>query len=257
MGDKNIEIGIKNYFKIYHIFINAAFVIFLVLSVIFWVFCCSDHNDNELLKNGIEVEAEIVDIQEIDITPSESSITRAWVCVYSYVSSDGKEYSGTVGEFSQKKFAAEHLGEKVTIVINPTNGYSVYGTLSSIARYHKNSDTHLLLAGIFTGLFCIAAYLFFYRVVYRQRSDRKISEKINGRFVNDCIAQGEVTKVRKWIVCYVKVKYQDDNGAAREKWARSWFTHKEAKFLQQKKIIDVVPYKNTYGILEEMPITKK
>lgn len=66
------------------------------------------------------------------------------------------------------------------------------------------------------------------------------------------IRQGEVTKIVKWLVCYVKVKYQDESGATREKWARSWFTHKEAKYLQQKKIITIVPYKNTYGILEEI-----
>ena len=71
--------------------------------------------------------------------------------------------------------------------------------------------------------------------------------------INYCITQGEVTKVVKWIVCYVKVKYQDENGVMREKWARSWFTHKEAKYLQQKKTITIVPYKNTYGILEEIP----
>ena len=36
------------------------------------------------------------------------------------------------------------------------------------------------------------------------------------------------------------------------KRAQSWFTHKEAKLLQEKKMITIVPYKNTYGILEEM-----
>lgn len=92
--------------------------------------------------------------------------------------------------------------------------------------------------------------------------NKKIKKKVYGStYHNDriihtplpnTVTQGEVTKVVKWIVCYVKVNYQDENGATREKWARSWFTHKEAEYLQQKKIIDIVPYKNTYGILEEM-----
>lgn len=248
---ENKDIGIKNNFKIYQIFINAAFAICVVLTILFWIFCWSDYNNSKLLRNGIEVEAEIVDVREIDVSTDSHSTRRAWECIYSYVASDGKEYSGWVGQFTQKQDALEHLGEKVTIVIDPTDGYSTYGTLASIAKRTKNSSTHLLLACIFTGLLCIAAYLFFYRVVYRNKLNKNILKHLNCGYING-IKQGEVTKVLKWIVCYVKVKYQDEIGATREKWARSWFTHKEAKFLQEKKTIKIVPYKTTYGILEEM-----
>ena len=96
--------------------------------------------------------------------------------------------------------------------------------------------------------------------------NKKIKKKVDGntynndRFIHtpqpNIVKQGEVTQVWKWIVCYVKVKYQDDNDALQEKWARAWFTHGEAKFLKQKKFINIVPYKNTYGILEEMPSKK-
>ena len=107
----------------------------------------------------------------------------------------------------------------------------------------------------------IALYLLIYRGIYRSVINYKIRKKlgleendyIGGNKTNtDAIKTGEVTKVLKWIVCYVKVKYQDENGLAKEKWAQSWFTHKEAKFLKEKKTINIVPYKNTYGILEEM-----
>ncbi len=251
-----MDIGIKNKFIVYQIFINAAFAICVTLTIIFWICCYSDYNNSKLLRNGIEVEAEIVDVREIDISSGDSHTTRrAWECIYSYVAPDGKEYSGWVGQFSQKQDAVEHLGDKVTIVIDPTDEYSTYGTLASIALRQKNNDTHLILACVFTGLLCIAAYLFFYRVVYRNKLNAKILKHLNCGYING-IKQGEVTKVAKWIVCYVKVKYQDENGAAREKWARSWFTHKEAKYLQQKKTINIVPYKNTYGILEEMSATK-
>ncbi|MDE6868577.1 MAG: DUF3592 domain-containing protein [Clostridia bacterium] len=254
---ENKYIGIKNKFYISQFIINSMFAIFAVLTVVFWLFCWSDYNDNKLLKNGIEVEAEIVDTREIDIRPDDShTIERAWVCIYLYVAPDGTRYSGEVGQFSQKRYAVEHLGEKVTIVIDPTDGYSTYGTLDGIAYYQKFSFTHLVLAYVFTGLLCISAYLLFYRVIYRNKLNSKILKQLDGRFVNNCIKQGEVTKVLKWIVCYVKVKYQDESGLMREKWARSWFTRKEAKFLQQKKIITIIPYKNTYGILEEMSATK-
>lgn len=250
-------IGIKNKVNLYKIFINAFFAICVVFTVIFWILCYSNYNDKKMLQNGIEVEAEIVDVREIDIRPDDPHrIERAWECIYLYVAPDGKSYSGWVGQFSQKKYAVEHIGDKVTIVINPTDGSSTYGTLESIAYWQKYSKTELLFACIFTGLLCISAYLFFYRVVYRNSLDRKILKYLECRLVGYCISQGETIKIRKWLVCYVKIKYQDKDGTAKEKWARSWFTHKEAKFLQQKKIINIIPYKNTYGILEEMPIKK-
>lgn len=248
------DVGIKNNFHIYQILVNAAFAVFITLSIVFWVFCYSDHNDNQLLKNGIEVQAEIVDVREIDVSPDDShTTTRAWECIYLYIAPDGKEYSGWSGQFSQKQYAVEHIGEKVTIIIDPTNGYSTRGTLKSIAFYQKNSLTHFVLACIFTGLLCISSYLFFYRVVYRNKLNKNILDSMQMGIVNNCITKGEVTKVIKWIVCYVKVRYRDENGATKEKWARSWFTHKEANFLLGKKTITVVPYKNTYGILEVMP----
>ena len=248
-----MEVGVKNSYKIHYTFISGIFAVFIVLSVVFWICCWSDYNSNKLLKNGIEVEAEIVDIREIDIRSDDPYTTeRAWECIYLYVASDGTRYSGEVGQFSQKKYAVEHLGEKVIIVIDTTDGDSTYGTLASLARYKDSIYTDFPLACVFTGLLCISAYLFFYRVVYRKKLDKRILEWVQSGYVNNRIRTGEVTKVLKWIVCYVKVKYQDENGAYREKWAQSWFTHKEAKFLQQKKTINIVPYKNTYGILEEM-----
>ncbi|MBD5131326.1 MAG: hypothetical protein HDT28_01845 [Clostridiales bacterium] len=211
-----------------------------------------------MLRNGIEVEAEIVDIMEIDLSSADStSIERGWECIYMYVAPDGVKYTGGVGSFSQKRYAVEHLGEKVRIVIDPTDGSSTYGTLAGIAYYwQKYHQIDLILACVFIGLLCMAAYLFFYRVVYRNRLDKKILEHASGIFASDCVREGEVTKVLKWLVCYVKVRYQDESGVTREKWARSWFTHKEAKFLRQKKTINIIPYKNTYGILEEMQVAK-
>lgn len=140
-----MDIGIKNKFIAYQIFINAAFAICVVLTILFWIFCWSDYNNSKLLRNGIEVEAEIVDVREIDVSTDSHSTRRAWECIYSYVASDGKEYSGWVGQFTQKQDALEHLGEKVTIVIDPTDGYSTYGTLASIALRQKNNNTHLIL----------------------------------------------------------------------------------------------------------------
>ena len=118
-----------------------------------------------------------------------------------------------------------------------------------------------ILAIIFCIPVPIALYLLIYRGIYRSVMNYKISKKVGDRdndfvsgtnFNADAVKVGEVTKTRSWIVSYVKVKYQDEKNETQEKWARAWFTHKEAKFLKEKKTINIVPYKNTYGILEEM-----
>ncbi|MDE7380445.1 MAG: hypothetical protein K2N14_05260, partial [Clostridia bacterium] len=69
--------------------------------------------------------------------------------------------------------------------------------------------------------------------------------------------EGEVVTVLGLIWYYVKVKYYDENGISHERWAREWFSPKEAKFLKEKRHIKIVLYKNTYGILEEMPLKSK
>ena len=247
------DIGIKNSFKIYQAFITAAFVAFAVLTIIFWIHYRSDKFIDNLYYNGIEVEAEIIDYYCVDTKPDSTTSTEyAYEGVYLYVSPEGKRYSGTRALGGSKKVAQAMIGTKITIVIDPNGTDSTDSSMEYLVKYHGKASFHLTLACVFTGLLCIAAYLFFYRVVYRNRLDKKISEHTSGRFVSNCVREGEVTKVLKWVVCYVKVRYQDENGLVREKWARAWFTHKEAKFLQEKKTITVVPYKNTYGILELM-----
>ena len=247
------DIGIKNSFKIYQAFLTAAFVAFVVLTIIFWIFYRSDNFIDNLYYNGIEVEAEIIDVICTDATPdSTSSSSYVYKGVYLYVSPEGKEYSGTHTLPGGEKYAQTFIGTKITIVIDPTGTDSIDSSMKYVSSTHGKVSFHFTLACVFTGLLCVAAYLFLYRVVYRNRLDKKILERANGRFVSNCVREGEVTKVLKWVVCYVKVKYQDESGATRERWARAWFTHKEVRFLQEKKTITIVPYKNTYGILEEM-----
>ncbi len=94
-------IGIKNKVNLYKIFINAFFALCVVFTVIFWILGYSNYNDKKMLQNGIEVEAEIVDVREIDIRPDDPHrIERAWECIYLYVAPDGKSYSGWAGQFS-------------------------------------------------------------------------------------------------------------------------------------------------------------
>ena len=248
------DMGIKNSLKIYQAFIIAAFVVFCILSIIFWALVRGGLYYNNLLNNGIEVEAEVVDWYCIDATPDETYATYVYRGVYLYVSPEGKRYSGSCGlGASTEKDAKLNIGKKITIVIDPNGSDSTASTLANLASYKNNINFNFSFAWIFTGLFCVSAYLLFYRVVYRNRLDKKINNTLKSRFVESSATQGQVIKIFGLLWFYVKVQYNDDKGLPHKKWARSWFTRKEAKYLKQKKFINIIPYKNTYGILEEMP----
>ena len=213
-----------------------------------------------LSKNGIEVEAEIVDcIYHREANHS----TGNWVLIYEYKSEWGTVYRESIGHYSSESVAQEHLGKKITVIIDPNSSSSYSGLKledlnSTPADYAKG----LSVAILFSIPVPFVLYLLIYRCIYRNVMNKKMQKKAygstynNDRFIHipkpNTVTQGEVTKVLKWVVCYVKVKYQDEGGVMREKWARSWFTYKEAKYLQQKKTINIVSYKNTYGILEEI-----
>ena len=244
-------VGVKYKFNLFQILITGVFIILSMIIVVFWLLVYGGYENNYMLFNGIEVEAEIVDVICVDKTPDDSLPTYSYESVYYYISPDGKEYTGWGGPSGANKEL--YIGKKVTIVIDPNSTKSIFGSLTTLAGYEGYIYTYFQLACTFTSMFCIVLYLFIYRVIYRKALDRKMLERLEGRFVNGCVSQGEVTKTRKWIVGYVKVKYKDENGKTKEKWARSWFTRKETKFLEQKKFINIVPYKNTYGIVEEMP----
>ena len=248
----NWDIGIKNSFKLYQTFIIAAFVAFCVLTVVFWILVQGEIYNNNLLYNGIEVEAEIVDWYCIDTTPDEIYATHAYEGVYLYVSPEGKEYSGSCGlRASTEKDAQSKIGTKINIVIDPHGTDSTTGMLAGLALYKDNIHTDFPCACVFTVLLLISAYLFFYRYVYRNKLDKKILNMMRLNYTGS-IVDGEVVKIFGLIWFYVKVRYIDKNGKIQTKWARSWFARKEAKFLQDKKTIKIVLYKNTYGVLEEM-----
>lgn len=250
-----MDIGIKKT----RIGINLAFIlIFISLTIvcaIMWGMYQANYTNAYWIENGIEVEAEYVgwysvvdynDMHRVD-----------YYAKYKYVDAEGKEYYA-VQRCANKDVAQAQSGKKITIVIDPNSNDVRHVNLNNLTF---NYERDFAFAIIFCFPVPIAIYLLIYRGIYRSAMNYKIRKKvgleendfIGGSKTNTAVIKtGEVTKVRKWLVCYVKVKYQDENGVTREKWAQSWFTHKEAKFLQQKKTITIVPYKNTYGILEEM-----
>lgn len=251
----NKYIGIKNKIKDYQYIIITFFAIFTALTTIWWIIYIGEYNLSSLINNGVEVEAEIVDVCYEYVNPDSES-TIIYYNIYLYVSPEGKEYSGTCGPGGSRKYAESFIGQKVTIVIDPNGTESICGKLGDWPNLEKNVKVNFILTRIFTCVFCVTAYLFFYRVIYRKTIDKKILKRLESGSANCKISTGEVAKTLGLLWFYVKIKYQDENGRNQVRWAREWFTRKEAKFLKQQKFINIVLYKNTYGILEEMPIKK-
>lgn len=249
------DIGIKKNRVLISFLLILVALAFVITFVFMWWEYASQDKYKYYSENAIEVEATITRCGIYYYSSNDSKLFN-WYTYYEYESEWGTVYTKHRGTYSTENEAKAHIGEKIKIYIDPNSDWS--SDVFPVVNYERA----LRNAIIWCFPVPIVLYLLIYRCIYRNVMNKKIKKKVygntynNDRFIHtpqpNTVTQGEVTKVWKWIVCYVKVKYQDENGATREKWARSWFTHKEAKFLQEKKTIKIVPYKTTYGILEEM-----
>ncbi len=276
--DNITVIGIRKSRILINMLLGVAIVGCIIFSAVMWA-CYSINSEFEYwLNNGIEVEATITEAKYLESSNNmgtHTSYDMRWVTIYTYISDDGTEYRGTAYVYRSNKpsdaeeIAKSKIGTTVSVIIDPNSDNSRLGKLNDISvEYTKD----LVVAIISCLPMLLTLYLLVYRGIFRSVLNYKIRKKVgvstvekvtedSPKYINEdidkllhpeVISQGEVTKVRKWIVCYVKVKYNDESGATREQWAQSWFTHKETKFLQEKKTITIVPYKNTYGILEKI-----
>ena len=243
------DIGIKKDISLRMVFCGVPLLILLFLCVVFWgVYSVDDKHSELLVKYGVEVEAEIVGYHTISEDSGYSYELR-----YLYIAPGGLAYEGHTYKFFSESDAAKHIGEKIIITIVP-NSIAPGETISRPKRRADISGPkyklHLALAICCTVPIPFLIYLLCYRGFYRNELDKKIIIGFEKGDLPEKI--GEVTKVCGWLIKYAKVRYKNE-GKTCEKWARSWFTRKEAKYLAQKKFINIVPYKNTYGILKEMP----
>ncbi len=247
------DIGIKKNRFLISLFLILAAIAFVITCFFMWFDYQSQDNYKYMRENTIEVEATITSYR---IDYNTESKRYNYPTYYEYESEWGTLYKGRAATHTTESDAKAEVGEKIKIYIDPNSDWSEKHLPSF------NYERALRDAIIWSIPAPIVLYLLIYRCIYRNIMNKKIKKKVYGNLYNNdrfilapqpnTVKQGEVIKVLKWVVCYVKVRYQDESGATREKWAQSWFTHKEAKFLQQKKTITIVPYKSTYGILEEM-----
>lgn len=236
------------------IFIIVNFAV-IVATIVFWCFYSQEFRYEYILENGVEVEATVVDYDihyashgvDGDPTDTSSGWYYIWECYY-----NGKRYGGTSGNnyFRTEEQVLQYMGEKFTVTVDPNSNWVVNRPKSEIRADGFHYKEFLTCAIVFTCLTPFAIFAFVKFAIYPMFIDSKIDR------CGKLSKEGEVINTRSFIFSYIKVRYIDDKGEIKEKWSYSWFTHKEAKFLQEKKTITIVPYKNTYGILEEMQVMK-
>ncbi len=224
----------------------------IVAAVVSWLFYANEFRYEYILKNGVEVEATVISYDydypestnsgDVD---SDSGWYYTWECYY-----NGRLYSG-IGHLRTEEQAMQYLGKKFTVTVDPDSNWAMDRPKSEIRADGFHYKEYLTCAIVFSCLLPSVIFVSVKFAFYPTLLDYKIDR--NGKLPKE----GEVVKVRNFIVGYVKVRYIDDSGETKEKWSYALFTKREAKFLEQKKTITIVPYKNTFGILEEMQITKK
>lgn len=224
----------------------------LVAAVMFWLFYGEEFKYEYLLENGVEVEATVINYDyDYSDSPNDGSVDTGsgwyytWECFY-----NNRRYGGISGYFRTQEQVASMLGKTFTVTVDPDSSFFVDKPKSEIYADGFHYTELLTCAIVFTCLSPLFIFAFIKFAIYPIILDGKIDR--SGKLPQN----GEIVKIRNILVRYVKVKYKDGDGATKEKWSYNWFTRREAKFLQQKKFITIVPYKNTYGILEEMIVTK-
>lgn len=251
------DVGIKNIRSPFRVVIIFFFVIAAFFTVIFWIIVQSDLYADSMFRYGKEVQAPITRFGYIDETDDDNSHYSYWQTYYEYADEDGKNYSGRAYSFERKSQAEEYVGKTVRVVINPKTGESEIGSLEYFGKQSEGHENRFILACVFSAFLAVISVPFFYRVVFRVLRNKKIVNKLKSKYVDKGTITGEVVTTLGLIWYYVKVRFTDEFGLTHEKWAGDWFTRREAEFLKEKKYISIVPYKRTYGILEQMPSAKK
>ncbi|MDE6411530.1 MAG: hypothetical protein K2L02_03220 [Clostridia bacterium] len=231
------------------IFIIINFAV-IVATIVFWLFYRNEFRYEYILENGVELEATAVDYDyDSEIRIDDDSVGTSgwyyiWECHY-----NNRVYKGVSGYLS-KETVMQSIGKKFTVTVDPNSNWAVNKSKSEIRTNGFHYKEFLTCAIVFTCLSPFAILTFVKFAVYPMFLDSRIDR------CGKLPKEGEVINARSFIVSYIKVRYIDDKGETKEKWSYSWFTHRETKFMQEKKTITIIPYKNTYGILEEMQVMK-
>ncbi|MDE7182452.1 MAG: hypothetical protein K2O41_05435 [Clostridia bacterium] len=270
----NTVIGIRKNRIGYGIFFGLFPFFAAVVCIIMWARYDVNYEIEHLQKYGVETEATCIGITYNSGTGGIGTSNDSYYnSVYQYISAEGKSYL-TFKHADSEEEAISRIGEKMTVVID-TYGTAIWNCdLNYLRARTLNYTRDYILAIIFCFPVAFAMYLLIYRGIYRSVLNYKIRKKLGVESEDDpndetidrtkrpkevqilhpeYIAEGEVVKTCGLFIKYVKVKFVDERRETKTKWAGDWFSMRAAKYLQQKKFINIVPYKTTYGILEEMP----
>ncbi len=225
----------------------------IVAAVVFWWFYSDEFDYKYLLANGVEVEATVVDYDYHAESESDGNVNYLsgwyyiWECHY-----NGRTYRGTApnGYLRTEEEVLQYMGKTFTVTVDPNSNWVVDRPKAEIRANGFHYTEYLTCAIVFTCLLPLVIFVSVKFAFYPMFLDSRIDR------CGKLPKEGEVINTRSFIFSYIKVRYINDKGETKENWSYAWFTHKEAKFLQEKKTITIIPYKNTYGILEEMSATK-
>ncbi len=216
-------------------------------TIIFWVLYNEEFKYENIVKNGVEVEATVTSYN-YHYGSSDDNDADGWYYIWE-CNYNGRNYSGSSRYFKTKEEVSDYIGKKFTVTVDPNSNWSVNKPLAEIRPngfYFKEYKTGaIIFTCISPIIILVLALLILYPLILDYKIDRCGKLPI----------RGEVLKVAGLIIKYVKVSYEY-KGTTYERWSRSWVTIREAKYLEQKKDIQIVLYKKTFGILEEMQIIK-
>lgn len=240
---KPIIIGIRKRRNLFTVGLGIVLFFAVTFFICMWATYNLDFAYQSLKDYGTEVEAEIVSVFTDSDPNSTAASNYRYILQYEYVSEDGTVYRGDAAVYSNKKLAEEQIGKKIIITIEP-DGFSSWVRQKDIRDQKFTLHLILLIISVIVLLFVL--YLFFYRGFYRDRLNHKLV------FNGSTVATGEVIKTWGLLLKRVKVLYTDLDGKVCEAWARHLFKAREARFLADKKFINIRIAKNRYGIDEVM-----
>lgn len=261
---KYVPVGVKKSGSVLGTLFALFFMVSLMGMICSWFFLNGARNSEYMYTNGKEVQVYISSYSSysdiIDYEDGTSETVTRWRANFVYTDEEsGKIFTGFTGPWTTERDARSQLGKKITITIDVESGKFVVGPKAKIKKPYRSFTLYKISIAA-TVIFCVSFVIFcfgVYRIQIRKRICAKIGGANSGTFLDESyLITGEVVASFGLVWYDIKVKYRDESGKERSRWARSLFTHREADFLREKRFIQIATFNNTFGVVEQMPVIK-
>ena len=264
MVTEYVPVGVKKSGSVLGKLFALLFMASFMGMVCSWFFLNGARDSEYMYTNGKEVEVYIFSYSSyaeiIDYEDGTSETVTRWRANFYYTDEEsGKMFSGYTGPWTTERDARSQLGKKITVTIDVESGKVFVGPKAKIKKPYSSFKLYKISVAL-TVVFCVSFVIFcfgVYRTQIRKRICAKIGGANSGTFLDESyLITGEVVASFGLVWYDIKVRYRDENGREHSRWAHSIFSHKEAVFLREKRFIQIAPYNNTFGVVEQMPVTK-